>query len=138
MRKVFQAPHRPADEYVAHVLALQEGGYLQSVRQHRRHVLGRMDREIDAVVEKRLFQLLGEETLAAGIRKRAILDAVAAGGDHHDLEGVFMQAMGGHQARARLRSLGERQGATARSYSNHIGLHATASVITPIRVGCQP
>ena len=53
----------------------------QARRQHGRHVLGGMHREVDRAGRERLLDLLGEQTLAAGIRQRPILDAVAAGAD---------------------------------------------------------
>jgi hypothetical protein len=39
-------------------------------RQHGRHVLGRMHREVDARREQRLLDLLGEQALAADLRQR--------------------------------------------------------------------
>ena len=104
-----------ADEGVARILARQEGGELEPVRQHRRHVLGGMHGDVDAAGEQRLLDLLGEQALAAGLRQRPVLDAVAAGRDHHDLERVLRQAMRRHQPRARLMRLRQRQRAAARS-----------------------
>ena len=56
----------------------RHAGEHQPVRQHGRHVLGRMHREIDRAGEQRLLDLLGEQALAAGLRQRPVLDAVAA------------------------------------------------------------
>ena len=58
---------------------------------------------------------LVNSAFAACFRQRPVLDAVAAGRDHLDDEGVFRQIVRRHQTRARLMRLGERQRASARS-----------------------
>ncbi len=72
-------------------------------RQRGRHVLRRMHRDIDAAVEQRLLDLLGEQALAAGFRERPVLDTVAAGRDRHDLESALRQTVRRHQPGTRLR-----------------------------------
>ncbi len=66
-----------ADKGVAHVGAREHGRDGDSLGQHGRQVLHRMDGEIDRAGKKRLVDLLGEQTLAAELAERPVLDAVA-------------------------------------------------------------
>jgi hypothetical protein len=59
-----------------------------------------MDGDVDAAVQQRLFDLAGEQALAADVLQRAVEDLVAGDLDHHDLERRFGQVEGGHQAGA--------------------------------------
>ena len=45
-----------------------------------------MHGEVDAPVEQRLLDLLGEQALAADLGQRPVLDAVAGGADDDDLD----------------------------------------------------
>ena len=72
-----QVARLAADESVAGVLARQECREHKTGRQERRHVLRGMHREIDAAVDQRLLDLLGEQPLAAGLRQRPVLNPVA-------------------------------------------------------------
>ena len=45
-----------------------------------------MHRDVDAALQQRLFDLAGEQPLAADVLQRAVLDLVAHHLDHHDLE----------------------------------------------------
>ena len=58
------------DQHVARVLPLGNRRDLQPIRQPGRHVLHRVHREIDAPVQQRLLDLLGEEPLAADLGER--------------------------------------------------------------------
>ena len=91
-----------ADERIAHVFAGQEAIDDQAVRLDRWQVFGRMDRDVDAVVQHRFFDFLGEQTLVADFLQRAIrVDqaAVVAGGlDDHDVKAVVRQIVSGGQA----------------------------------------
>ena len=54
-----------------------------------------MDRTVDRAVEQGLFDLLGEQRLAAHFQQAAVLDAVAGGGDQHDRrDGVRLRRIG--------------------------------------------
>ena len=74
-----------------------------------RHVFCRMDRDIDRPFQHRLFNLAGEQALAANLFQRAILDRVAGDFDDLDREGVFRQVKGGHQPASRFVGLREGQ-----------------------------
>src|SRR5690606_371320 len=129
--QIFQPLYRATDENIADVFALQIDRNLQSIGKNRRHVLGGVNRKVDAVVVKRFFQFLGEKALAASFRQGAVLYAVARRADDYDLECFFRKVVGSHQACARLRGLRQRQCASARSNSHQIGLHVAMSVLTP-------
>ena len=75
-------------------------------RQHRLHVLQRMHREVDAAVEQRLLDLLGEQALAADLGEQAGLHAVAGRADRHQFERPV-----GRQARDARRAAGRAQAA---------------------------
>ena len=75
-----------------------------------------MDRNVDRSLKLRLIQLLGEQSLAANLGERAVLDHVAAGLDDDDFEMFFRRAMDQSQTAARLMRLRQRQGTAARAY----------------------
>ncbi len=89
---------------------------MKTVRQDRRHILGRMDGEIDSPVRQRLLDFFGEKPLAADFGKRAILNAVARRRHGNDFYGFFRKTMCLHQAATRLVSLGESKLAAPRAY----------------------
>ena len=74
-----------------------------------------MHREIDRAGEQRLLDLLGEQALAAGLRQRPVLDAVAGGADHLDRDPLGLEAMRRGQRRAHHARLRQRQRAAARA-----------------------
>ncbi len=76
-----------------------------------------MHRAVDGAGEQRLFELLGEEPLAAERGQRAVAEPVAGGPDRHRLDraGRGQLGMGLRQPRAQLGRLGERQRAAARA-----------------------
>ena len=53
-----------------------------------------MHRQVDRTGDKRVLDLLGEQALAAGLRQRPVLDAVAAGADHLDCDLRRLVTMG--------------------------------------------
>ena len=108
---------------------MQERGKLQAGWQSRGHVLGGVHGDVDAPVEQRLLDLLGEEALAAGFRKRPVLDAVATGRDDLDGEGVLGHSVRRHQQRPHLVRLCQRQRAAASAYPEQFCLHAARTVI---------
>ena len=114
-RKVGERAAVEGDEGVAHVLARQVAGDREAVRLERRHVLHRMHGDVDLAGEQRVLDLAREQALAADLRQRPVEHPVAGGLDHDDLEGGLGQVVRGHQARARLARLGERQRAAARA-----------------------
>ena len=67
-----------------------------------RHVLHRVHRAVDAAVEQRLLDLLGEQPLAADLEQAAVLHAVAGGGDEDERRDLVLGL--GRRRRARRRS----------------------------------
>ena len=90
-----------------------------------------MDREIDAAGDQRFLDLLREQALAAGFRKRPVLDAVARGADDGDRDGGGVEAVRGGDAVPRLVRLGEGEGRATRADDQDgggsSGLHAIGS-----------
>ena len=84
-----------------------------------------MHGDVDAAGEQRFLEFLGEQALAAGFRKRTILDAVAGRGDRLDRKGLFRQIMRGHQPGPRLVRLRQGKWAAAASNPQHGCLHGT-------------
>ncbi len=78
-----------------------------------------MHGNVDGAGQQRLLDLFREQALAADLLQRPVgsdQGAVIAGGlDDHDLAGIFGKSVGGHQAAARLESLGERERRAARA-----------------------
>ncbi len=72
-----------------------------------------MNGEVDAPVEQRLLDLLGEERFAADIGERPVGDAVAARAHGHDLDGAGRRKLGMRGGKARQRLLRLRQGKRA-------------------------
>ena len=72
-----------------------------------------MHGEIDAAVEQRLLDLLGEQALAADLGQRAVLDRVAGGADDDELDRVLAHIQGGRQPGAHRARLHQRQRAAA-------------------------
>ena len=99
--QVFQCLPLVADEGVAGVFALGDGGDGQAGRHLGRDVLHRVDGGVDAAVQQGFLDLLGEQRLAADFQQAAVLDAVAGGGDldqRGDLVGPVRGAKGGGDA----------------------------------------
>ena len=67
-----------------------------------------MDRNINAAVQQGLFDLAGEQALAADVFQRLVLNLITGDLDHHDLKRSLWQIMCRHQPRPRL--MGLRQG----------------------------
>ena len=97
------------EEGVARILARQEVLDRKSLRQPGRHVLHGMHRGVDFAGQERLFDFLGEKTLAADLRKSAVLNEVAGGLDDDDGHGVLGGefGMGFAEAAAHLAGLGQ-------------------------------
>ena len=104
-----------ADQGIARILAGQERGEHQAVRQHGLHVLGGMHGKIDRAGQQRLLDLLGEQALAAGVRQRPVLDRVAAGADGLDFDPVERDAARRGEAALHLPRLDQRQRRAARA-----------------------
>ena len=103
------------DERVARVFARQEAGQRHAVGQGSRQVLGRVDGEVDAAVEQGGIDFLGEQTFAAGLGERPILDHVAAGANDGDCDARLVPAVRGGETAARLLRLGEGERRAARA-----------------------
>jgi hypothetical protein len=69
------------------VLTLEDRADLQPFRQLGRHILHGMHRDVRAVFQHALFQLLHEQALAADLRQRAVQHAVALGTHGNQLDG---------------------------------------------------
>ena len=83
-----EGPELLADEDVAGVGALGDGGDLELRRELGGKVLERMHGEVDAAVFKRFLNLLDEDSFAVKARRRdkaGLLHAVASGADDFDL-----------------------------------------------------
>ncbi len=91
LRQIGQRLGLVGEERFAGILAFEKGAERQARRQGGRHVLHRMDGEIDLVLQERVFQFLDEESLAAGIGQAPVLDAVAGGLEDHDLAGTVFR-----------------------------------------------
>ena len=74
-----------------------------------------MHGQIHVAAQQRLVDLLGEQTLAAEIAQRRVLDAVAGGGDDAQAHIAFTKAMRFEQQRPHMARLPERQRAAARA-----------------------
>ena len=83
-----------ADEGVARVLAFRDGGDAQALGLFGRHVLHRMDGDVDPAVQQGFLDLLGEQGLAAQLHQAAVLDAVAGGDDLDQRHGRFDLGLG--------------------------------------------
>ena len=91
-------------------------GDRQARRQHGRHVLHGMHGEVDLAGQQRLLDLLGEKALAAGLRQRPVLDAVAGRRDDAHLELVAGRAPCAASSRSlHLARLRQRQRRAARA-----------------------
>jgi hypothetical protein len=74
-----------------------------------------MHGDVDGACQQGLFDLAGEQALAADLFQGAVLNLVAGDLDHHDLECPGRQGKGGGKAVARLMGLRQRQRAAARA-----------------------
>ena len=79
-----QLRQRLADQRVARIFALRDRRQRQARRQLRRHILQAMHRQVDRPRQQRLFDFLGEQSLAADLRQRHVGDLVAGGLDDFD------------------------------------------------------
>ena len=101
------------DEGVAGILAGQHRRHHQAGRQLGRHVLHRMDGNVDLTGKQRLLDLLGEQPLAANLGERSVALAIAGGGDRDNGDRRRVEPMRldeGVARRARL-DQGERRSA---------------------------
>ena len=87
-RQLVDALRRAGDQDVARVGARQQCRDDEPAGEGRRHVLHRVDREIDGAGQQGLLDLLDEQALAADLGQRPVLDAIARGADQLDADGV--------------------------------------------------
>jgi hypothetical protein len=73
------------DKGIAGIFARQHCGNCEPRRQRDGNILHRVNRQIDALIQQRLFQLLGEQPLATGFGQRTIQNAVTGGFHGHQL-----------------------------------------------------
>ena len=111
---------------LARIVARQYASDLEPRRQPGFEILQGMHRQIDAAVEQRLLDLFGKKPLAADLGEAAVLLAVAAGADRHDLDPVREIRMGGEKPVAHEPRLEERHraaaGADAQWRSRHLAI----------------
>ena len=117
-RELVETAEARRDERIARILARQIAGDADARRQERRQILRRMHRDVDAPVEERLVELLGEEPLAACVREGAIGDAVSACADDDDLDLALREDAHLGEPPAQLMGLRERERAAARAESS--------------------
>ncbi len=79
---------------VAHVGTRKNGGNGELFRADRLDVLHRMDRKVDLARDEPGIEFLGPQRLAADFGKRAILDAISAGGDGDEFDRAVGPTMG--------------------------------------------
>ena len=130
-RPAEQARRKPPDEDIAHVLPLQVGPDVEPVRQCRRHILGRVDGDVQPAVAETILDLLREQALAAHFGQRPVLDAVAGGGHDLDGEGILRQRMGLHEPGTDLLRLRQGQLAATRADADGISLCHAARNAAP-------
>ncbi len=86
LRQIGHAVVLQGKEYVVRMFARGDGGNLEIGSQLRRQVFQTMDGQIDAPVQQRLFNLLGEHSLGADLRQRHVEDLVARRLDNFELD----------------------------------------------------
>ena len=126
-----------ADQHIAHVRAFEHGGDGEAVRAQGFHVLGRVDGEIDLARIEPGVEFLGPQRLAADFRQWSVLDAIAAGGDGHDLYMRRIDFMRPGQSVARFLRLrhGERRAAGAEAESLVLSmLRIHGRLVLPVNV----
>jgi hypothetical protein len=106
-----------AAECVARVVALEIGGHAQPLRVARRHVLGRVDGDVDTTIEQRFLQLLDEDAASSDLAERLRPVAVAGRRDRHERD---LQARPPQPLRCQL-GLSEREPTAARADANQHG-----------------
>ena len=121
LRQVHQRGYTGRHEAIAHIFARQIAVQQQTRRLNRGHIFHRMHGDIDAAVQQRLFNLAGEQTLAADLFQRLVQNLVAGDFDHHDVKRRFGQGIGGHKTAPHLVRLPKREGRAARADFERVG-----------------
>ena len=80
-----------------------------------------MHGNVDAAVQKRLFDLARKQALAADLLQRLVQDLIPGDLDHHNGKGRFRQVKGGHQAAPHLMRLPQGKRRTAGSDLQGLG-----------------
>jgi len=78
-----------ADEHVARILPLGDRADQKAGRRVDRHVLQRVNGAVDAAIQQRFLDLLGEEPFAADLEQPTVLHTIARCGDAHQRRGRF-------------------------------------------------
>jgi len=91
-RQLGQRRRLAADEHITRILALEACRQYQPARQHRRHILRRMHRKVDATGQQGLLDLFREQAFAALFRQSPILDDVAGRPDHDEFNPLLFDA----------------------------------------------
>ena len=111
--QIGQGPATRGHEGVADVFAREVAIEHQPAGLVHRHVLHRVDGDVDLFGEHRLFDLTGEQPLAADLFQGAVEDAVTGCLDDDNLEGLFRQVESCRQAVAGFMGLSKREGRTS-------------------------
>lgn len=102
-----------ADKHIPTIGAWQHRREAQPAGKFRRHILERMNSQIDAVVEERLIQLAAEQGLATNIIQRFIADDIAGGLHWCCMYPSGHSRPGRQQGSGKEIGLGKREGALA-------------------------
>ena len=86
-RQLIELEAAARDERVARVFPFADGRDLEPRRKSGRHVFHAVDGQIDALLEQRVFQFLGENSLAADFAQRALPVAISRGADDDEFGG---------------------------------------------------
>ena len=121
LRQIHQPSHGGRDKAIAHIFARQVAIQDQARRLHRGHIFHRMHGDVDAAVQQGLFNLAGEQALAANLFQRLVQNLVAGDFDHHDLKRRFGQGIGGHKTAPHLVRLPKRKRRAARADFERLG-----------------
>ena len=103
---------------VSGIFALEHRAHLESLGQHRGHVLAAVNGQVDVAGQQRVLDFLHEQALSADLRQRRVLQAIARGLDDDDLAGCAgrrLKALG-HQPRLEE---GELTSSTAETKRGH-------------------
>ena len=86
MRQVRYRGRLGRHQRISRILSRQHRPYDETIGNNRRQILHRMCGKVDAAAQQRLFDLLGEQTLAANLRQISVLDSIARRDDWDDFD----------------------------------------------------
>ena len=74
------------NEYIARILTLRHSGEIDAIGQLKRYVFDAVHGDIDAAIQQRLVDFLGEQTLSSDVRQWHIQNFVACRLDGNQLD----------------------------------------------------